>query len=154
MKKRFVRYLPLEVQLPDMVTVLLVCLGATLLLSLHFFADYAEAYSWLFQTVHGKPVLRDGAMMQPFFQLSWWTWMGPAVALPAMAGVAVSFYSIHNRESRSSYLMRRLPNRWEYHRRCLAAPLAIAIATVLFALALQGIYYLVYLLRTPAICLP
>lgn len=61
----------------------------------------------------------------------------------AMAVMAGYHYLYHRREAMSVYLMRRLPSRWEYHRRCLGMPLlGIASSLVLLAL-LMAVYYLV-----------
>ena len=50
--------------------------------------------------------------------------------------------------------MRRLPERWELHLRCLTVP----VVGVLGAMSLQGIlgifYYLIYIFVTPRQCLP
>ncbi len=155
MKQKLSRYVPLEVDVGRILPVLAAVLGLTLLFSLHFFAAYDEALRKLYERVLGRRVLIEGAKILPFAQLSWWTWWVPMMAVPAMLGMAASFFQLHRQGgSRSIYLMRRLPNRWELLRRCLAAPLAILVSDILFALALQGVYYLVYCFRTPAVCLP
>ncbi len=155
MKQKLSRYVPLEVDAGSILLILAAVLGLTFLFSLHFLAAYDKALRCLYQRVLGKWVLIEGAKMEPFGQLSWWTWWIPILAVPAMLGMAVSFFQLHRQGgSRSIYLMRRLPNRWELWRRCLTAPLAILAADFLFAFALQGIYYLIYYFRTPAVCLP
>jgi hypothetical protein len=56
--------------------------------------------------------------------------------------------------SRSDYLMRRLPDRWEYPRRCVTLPLLGAVAIIAEFLIVTLIYFAVYALFTPGICLP
>ena len=57
------------------------------------------------------------------------------------------------RGSRSDYLMRRLPNRWELARRSYALPLLLILATLGTMALLLAIYYAVYLALTPPECL-
>ncbi len=71
------------------------------------------------------------------------------IALAAMFAMAAMHYVYHWQGSRSIYLMRRLPSRWELHRRCLTLPaLGIAFFLVLSAVELV-IMYGVYLLAAP-----
>ena len=73
--------------------------------------------------------------------------------MAAMAVVAVSFYFWHYHQSRSIYTMRRLPHAEELPRRCLAAPLAGVILSLLTMAILTALYYLIYRCATPAQCL-
>jgi len=68
-----------------------------------------------------------------------------AVALPR-----IPFnYAYHRRGSRSDYTLRRLPDKWEWHRRCLAVPvLAVSGGMLLLALALV-LCFLIYQFATP-----
>lgn len=62
---------------------------------------------------------------------------------------AVSHYHYHFQGSRSIDLMRRLPDRWELARRCLAFPLVGIAACGLSAGLLLAIYAAIYVLCTP-----
>ena len=67
----------------------------------------------------------------------------------AMLALAALHYAGHYSGSRSIYLMRRLPSRWELHRRCLTMPalgLAICVVTMLI---LFFLFYALYMLATP-----
>ena len=71
-----------------------------------------------------------------------------------MIGVILLHYASHWQGSKSIYLMRRLPNRWELHRRCILLPvlaMGICLATAGITLA---IYFAAYMLTTPDGCLP
>lgn len=71
------------------------------------------------------------------------------LAFAAMFAMAAMHYIYHWQGSRSIYLMRRLPSRWELHRRCLTLPaLGIAFFLILGA-AMMFIMYGVYLLAAP-----
>lgn len=63
------------------------------------------------------------------------------------------FYLYHRMGSMSVYLMRRLPNRWELHRRCWTVPVLGALAGLVLLGMLLGVYYLIYRFCTPAQCL-
>ena len=69
----------------------------------------------------------------------------------AMAFMLVSIalnYSHYHSGSKSIYLMRRLPDPWERHRRCLTVPLWSAVITLLAAMVLFFLYYGAYMLWT------
>lgn len=62
-----------------------------------------------------------------------------------LASIAMN-YAHHHSGSKSIYLMRRLPDPWERHRRCVEVPLWSAAITVLAAITLFFIYYGIYIL--------
>ena len=74
------------------------------------------------------------------------------VAIAAII-LAISYYRGFSQESQSLYLMRRLPDRWEYHRRCLALPLMTILAGLVSIPILIGLFYAIYLHATPEQCL-
>lgn len=55
--------------------------------------------------------------------------------------------------AKSIYLMGRLPDRWELHRRCLTLPLGWLLSAVLLPVLTLLVYYGIYYLITPAACL-
>lgn len=67
--------------------------------------------------------------------------------------LAVYNYMSFRNGSSSHYLMRRLPDKWEYHRRCLALPLLTILASLVLIPVLLGLYYAIYILFTPEQCL-
>ena len=82
--------------------------------------------------------LRYPTMMMPYFAEI----LGGALwSFVILAVIALLLIPVHAgywyQGSRSIYLMRRLPDRWELHRRCLAA------------LALLLVYFAIYCLVTP-----
>ena len=66
-----------------------------------------------------------------------------AIAL-MLSSIAMNYAHYHS-GSKSIYLMRRLPNRWERHRRCIEIPLASAAITLLTAILIFFIYYFFYM---------
>lgn len=71
----------------------------------------------------------------------------------SMAGFIIYHYLSHYQGSKSIYLMRRLPDRWELHHRCLTLPLTGALIYLGCALFLLLVYFCIYLIVTPAQCL-
>lgn len=121
--------------------------------SLLFLVRYLDARDELFYDRLGKKVLWENAVMPDFAQLLGDALYGFAVLAVCLAGVAVWHYLYHWQGSKSIYTLRRLPDRWVLHRRCLTLPLAGLAVCAAAALALLLVYYAVYQLATPAACL-
>ena len=95
----------------------------------------------------------ENLYMLPFSEIMGSALWGFALTALCLAAVAAWHYVCHRQGSRADYLMRRLPDRWELHRRCLAIPLAGILTAALLALALRGFYWWLYLTFTPPECL-
>ena len=84
-----------------------------------------------------------------FPELIRFCFLGFWITVFLLLGFAASHYVYHAQGSRSLYLMRRLPDRWELARRCLAFPLAGIAACALAAGLLLVIYASIYVFVTP-----
>ncbi|MBQ7860003.1 MAG: hypothetical protein IJ347_07740 [Faecalibacterium sp.] len=132
----------------------LLLLGAATLCSANFLLWYFDEYDRLFYNHLGIKTLTPHAQMPTFAALMENSMLlFPFLALLTVAA-AIDHYAYHWKGSKSIYTMRRLPNRWELHRRCLTLPLIALGITVVWALALIGIYAAIYQFVTPAGCLP
>ena len=80
-----------------------------------------------------------------------WGFLLLAICMPLLAGV---HYFYHFHDGRSIYLMRRLPDRWELHRRCLFLPLAGLLAAGILSLALAVTYFFLYRWAIPEELIP
>ena len=121
--------------------------------------NYIHARNALFETVRISMIevrrtLIPGAVIQPFHKLIQssldffpWFWA-------FMLWEVTDCYLYHRKDTRSIYLMRRLPDRWDLHRRCWGRPLIWMGRSVLLMLAIVLFYVLVYLVFTPKECLP
>ena len=134
-------------------------------------ASYARFQSLLNHAVEalyaghiGESPLLEGAKMKYFGYLicgndpvySWYSapvFTGFSLLFLGAAILAAYNYSGFRNGSKSYYLMRRLPDKWEYHRRCLALPLAATLAGLVLIPILMGLFYVLYLHATPAQCL-
>ena len=115
---------------------------------------YDVSPAWLGHVPADGWTVVEGAVMAPFSQV-----VSPALfpfwgAIAVMLGVVVYHYAYFTRESRSIYLMARLPSRWERHRRAWTLPILGMLLCLLAALLFTLLCYAVYLDKTPAQCLP
>lgn len=129
-------------------------LGLGFLFSLSFLAQFISERNSLFVWNGIERVLRQGVYMPDFVRVLGVSLMGFQLQVVMfMLGLAAGHYAAHWQGSKSIYLMRRLPSRWELHRRCLTLPAAGAFAGLLAAFLLLFVYYGVYMAFTPAPCL-
>lgn len=70
------------------------------------------------------------------------------VVLAALLLIPCNYYAFW-RGAKSIYLMRRLPDRWELARRCLAIPLFTVACALLLVVILLPAFYGIYLHLTP-----
>lgn len=90
-----------------------------------------------------------GTMMYDFHEVLGNALFVFPIAMLCMVAAAVMHYAYHWSGSRSIYLMRRLPNRWEIHRRCLTMPILGMVFFTVLGIALLFIFYGIYFLITP-----
>jgi len=122
--------------------------------SLFYLVRYFDALDSLYVGNNKHRHLIPGAMMEDFSVLLGSALLGFLLTALIMTGFAVYHYAYHWQGSKSIYLMRRLPDRWELHRRCLAQPLFAILLCAVIALLLLTAYYALYTTATPAQCLP
>ena len=124
--------------------------GASVVFSLRFLWRYGFAYYQLYGYENNVYGLLSYVSMDDFVWL-----IEDVFDLFPILGIclvlwAVLHYAYHWQGSRSIYLMRRLPSRWELHRRCLALPAAGAVICILTVTVLFFLFYALYMLATPA----
>lgn len=130
-------------------------MACAVLYSFMFFIRYGNARSDLFGYSHGSNIriLLPDAVMPDFYLLLEHYWAGLAVLAMCMLALIVYHYVYHWQGSKSIYLMRRLPNRFELHRRCLTLPLIAILICLLTAIILLLLFYGTYIAFTPKECL-
>ena len=128
---------------------LAVAVAYSMIYLLRYFNARENLYEW---TLKGRQ-LKEGAVMPDFAELmDGLLLVFVAIAL-TMIGLAVYHYIYHRIDTKSYYVMRRLPNRWEMHLRCLTLPLAGLLICGAAALIVIAIYYWIYMGCTPEECL-
>ena len=128
-------------------------LGAAIGLTLPLMVRITNAKNDLYTWRGTKKVLLEGLMMTDFIDLVERAFSGFFIAIVLALFLGIYHYAYHFQGSKSIYLMRRLPNRFELHRRCWSVPIAAAL---IFAAALVLsflLYFAFYLLITPKGCL-
>ncbi len=122
--------------------------------SLLFLYHYLYALGELYTTRAGKRVLIEGVMIQDFGTLM----EGVFLLAFMMCGITLSrvayYYIYHYQGSKMMYLMKRLPEKWELHKRCWTLPIAGVVLLVIWMSVLRMLYFAIYILCTPSQCLP
>ena len=129
------------------------CFGATLFSLIYFLPRFNDQLDKLYHRNGKNRVLIPGAIMPDFVEIfgrSHWGFLVVIIAALAFIG---GHYAYHYQESKSIYTMRRLPSRWELHRRCLTLPLLAVVAYLILAFLILLIFYAVYMNMTPDVCL-
>ena len=127
---------------------------------LSFLPRYLEARDALFaytQSPSGSLIreLVPTRTISPFRAiLQGWPLTGMWIFLIFMVFQILRYYSSFTSGAMSIYTMRRLPDKWELHRRCWMQPLLSALAEALLFLTLAGLCWLVWYFATPAPCRP
>ncbi len=148
------RILPPGTSLQSILTLYGLSLALSLINNMLFLVKYASARARLYAVIDGVKILRKGAVIPTFAELTENCSLGvllmAVVALYLLIQNYLSFYQ----GSRSIYLMRRLPDRWDLLRRTAVFPLLSFLFAVLLLFALWSVYVLIYVSLTPAQCLP
>lgn len=155
MKIDLSRYVPLGLDGRKEANWLLAGLGgAALAAFIRFFVAYFDALGSLYQhKLGGGRQLIPGAVMTGFSQLMLGCELGFLLICLAMAALAAYHYYYHTLGSKPIYLMRRLPQHWELHKRCLGIPVTGALGAMALLGCLSILFYLIYRFCTPAQCL-
>ncbi len=121
--------------------------------ALLFFQVYLNEYNRLFEIEFDKRVLITGRKMSDLYEITDGVFDGFIIAIFIFVFLACYHYIYHGRDSKSIYTMKRLPNKYELHRRCLAAPLIGITLCIILSLTFLLIFYHYYMTKTPAECL-
>ncbi len=128
-------------------------LGAAIGLTVPLAVRISNAKGDLYTYRGSKKVLIDGMMMPNFIDLVEHAFLGFFIAMLLALAFALYHYAFHYQGSKSIYLMHRLPNRFELHRRCWTVPVAAALIIAAVMVLTFLFYFAIYLLVTPDGCL-
>lgn len=130
-------------------------LGIAAALSLQYFASLKDAYEMLYYVDRFfERKVRPEAVAASFGQLAF---PYGSLFLPYFLFLAIMMvyhYLYYYRDTKSIYLMRRLPERGVLVKSCVQAPLLGMAAGALSMAALCLLYYGLYLLVMPGECMP
>lgn len=149
-------YIPPGIELKRELKYIAVGLVGAMLYSFSFFFAYISARNDLYYYDYRTEeyILNTNAVITEFETLLAGRFAGFAVFILFLFLMGIYHYVYHYQGSKSIWLMKRLPNRMELHRRCLLLPLFAAIASIAIMGMLFLIYYGVYIMCTPEMCLP
>lgn len=99
-------------------------------------------------------VLKEDAVMREVSALLAQTRVGFALTGVLLVMMVVSHYRYYRQGSMSIYLMKRLPDKGEYHRRNFNFILVLAMVSLAVMVVMSLTHYGMYLLFTPKGCLP
>lgn len=155
--KKLEKYTPPGIDFANQLKLCLLGLSAAVGWSVSYIAKYMTARANLYEYSLVGEVLREGAVIAEFGQLlhdGLDSLDGFLMFYIVMAGLLVYYYLYYYQGSKSIYLMRRLPDRWELYRRCIVLPLSSVVAAALTEAGILLLYYGIYLVFTPQQCLP
>lgn len=129
-------------------------LGTGVGLSLLFYRRLHQAAEVLYEYTDRRRVLRKDAVAVSFQQLVENHWGLYVPLLLFLTAMMIYHYIYYYRETRSIYLMRRLPRRGVVFKSCVMGPLLGFGVAVVILMLLYLLYYGCYLLVIPGECLP
>lgn len=132
-----------------------ICIGFVIsfLYSLGFLFRLSDNYYNLFKWFGTKKVLINGAIMEDFVIVLEKALVGFFIVALCMIALGVYHYMYHYMGSKSIYIMKRLPNRFDFFKRCFISPLIVIIISFTFAFIMLVLYYWIYMFVTPVQCL-
>lgn len=121
--------------------------------SFGFFKNYAEARALLYHVQGTRRVLIEGAVMTDFSVLLGDSLQCFGFLSILLLSVVIWHYLYYRQGSKSIYLMKRLPNRWEIHKRAWTLPLLAIAVTLMAAFLVLLFYFEIYMIATPKQCI-
>ena len=154
MKTDLSRYVPVGASFRRFIKGYLLYLGFSVLYSFGFLIRFNTAYNHLYYVERGIRVLRPDSIISDFHELIDHFFIFFQLMIPLMILYMFFFYMSHYTESKSIYLMKRLPQKYELYVRCMTLPLIGIIITIITGFLLLMLYYLIYMNVTPTQCIP
>lgn len=124
--------------------------GLELAGSLYFFIELSREVQSLYHYVNGERFLRQDRIAASFLELADWYWAGWVPMLIFLFVMPLYHYFFYYRDTKSIYVMRRLPRRGVTFKSCVQGPLLSAAAVLASAFLLYLLYFGIYMLSIPA----
>lgn len=147
-------YAPPGIAISQEASYWMMTMGIATIWCLQFLLRYWDNLSSLYEINGSRKIVIEGAMMPAFWDLTYNLFEVFYLVILFCGVMIVYHYYYHYQGSRMMYLMRRLPNRWELHIRCLALPMIAAVLAMIYMLVLKILFYAIYIFCTPSQCLP
>lgn len=148
------KYAPPGINLAQEVLYWVMTMTVSTFWTMSFLYNYHQHLQSLYETRGSKRILVEGAMMPTFEALTENLFEIFFLVVAYCVIIAAYHYFYHYQGSKMMYLMKRLPNKWEVHIRCLILPVSACGIAMIYMVLLKAIYYAIYLFCTPSKCLP
>lgn len=117
--------------------------------SLSFFVKLNSEISNLYFIKGKTKYLKPDAIMPSFRNILGGSLLPFAALFLVVIFYIFIHYEYHKRGSQSIYLMKRLPQKNEFAKRCIVLPLILSFTVLILAAVLFFVFYYVYLVKTP-----
>lgn len=154
MKRKLSKLLPPGAEVKQTLYSCLLLLFVELGISFGYLFVFFDHLNSLYYVKFRKRYLFEDAMMPTLNELLAGKLFGFVILAAGCIALAVGHYLMFTRESKSIYLMKRLKDPADLHRRCLTVPALCLACGVVLAALLLGLYTLLYFWLTPTQCLP
>lgn len=115
-----------------------------MIFSFSFFLHFHEAYELLFHFEEGVKILLPNALMPDFETLSRSALVSFRYNSAWILCAVWLRYRYFKTETKSVYVMLRLPKRTEYHMRCWVMPITLSLLSFLIMIMLKALYFTYY----------
>lgn len=155
MNKKIERYFPPGIFIEQERIWVRIFIILSILISFGFLISYSQSYDNLFTMYNEHRYLKKGAMIEPFFTI-----LGRSLHFFLISDVAVlalmikHYIYFYQGESKSIYLMKRLPSNKEFVKRIVAYPLIMTLIITIIAILIFVTYTCIYFNITPQVCRP
>ena len=147
-KNNLERYAPLGISLSSEIFYYKLIMIISTLWSMQFIVRYLQELNELYYRER-HTIFRDDIQIVSFEHLMNGVFFLFGVAFIYAIIISVYHYFYHYQGSKMMYLMKRLPNKWELHKRCLVLPIVAVAFTIGYIWILRILYYAIYLICTP-----
>lgn len=154
MKKDLSYYAPPGMELEQEKKIFIIGMVLSLLFGFLIYGiEFSDCLEKLYWKNGAERCVIPGAVMPDFTVILGGSLMGFDIVFALMIAAAVMHYGYHTGISKSIYTMRRLPSRWELHRRCLTLPICGMVISKVTAFVVLLICYGFYVGLTPRECI-
>ena len=144
-----------ELLLGGLFSIALVLIFSWFVFGVRYNDALGNIYAYKYETALSRTrVLVPGTVMSPFARLVSGSFFMFWVFAFTQIAAAWSMYRSFSAESKSVYLMRRLPKRWELPKRCIPVPLMMLLCGFAVCMLQLLVFRAVYYHNLPAEALP
>lgn len=154
MNQMFKKYSPPGEPIKEQVLSYIGAVTVAFLFGLKYLFSFFDALESLYMYEDGKKVIRPMARMTEINQLMEHNFRGIWIILFFCLLMIASNYMSFYRKTKSIYVMKRLKDAKELHKRCLVLPILGFVAGIVFFAILLGLYVGIYYWVTPTVCIP